>query len=198
MGHTAVKCGIKAGHLEYARIRLLAGFNSADRLGQMLRVNGDKFAERLQQRRIYGLRLAVAAAAVNDPMPHGLQASVVLVLMQPGEQRLQRSRVIGQVALLIEERCAPGIGNLYPTAGEANPFRLGRDVQPFLIAHIVQGCLQAGRAGVDGQYPPGVLVSHSAVAFQIPRSTRGIAACCQMETFQPGFVSISETLTISR
>ena len=97
---------------------------------------------------------------MHHPVPHRVEVQVWAVASQPRQHRLQRGTVIRKVAPLVDQGRAVGVREAQSTPGNADPLDLARENPRLFPARLVQGNLQAGRAGVDRENLPGGLVGH--------------------------------------
>src|SRR6476661_552845 len=116
----------------------------------MLRVDRHQIAERRHHLVGDPLRITIAAATMYQPVPDRIERQIWLRLLQPGEERSERSAMVRKVATLIEQRRTISSGDAELCIGVTDPFRPDRD--PALVATLalVERGFDAGRPGVQG------------------------------------------------
>ena len=67
-----------------------------------------------------------------------------IVLLEPGERRLQRRFMIGHVGAPVEQCSAMSIGDAHAITGEADPAHVERQDERLFLAHFIERRLQAG------------------------------------------------------
>jgi hypothetical protein len=113
---------IEARHLRNVRVCAPDGLDYADRLWQMLCIEGHERAEIVEHRAGDQGWFAVSAASLHHPLPNRAQTFVQALASEPGEKGLQGSGVVRYCVRTVEEYGALRIDNTETAIGAPDPF----------------------------------------------------------------------------
>ena len=159
-GHVPVERRVEASHLRKARVSLDRSLDRLDGLGHVIGRDRYQFSEGGDQLGGDPLRFTVVDATVDHPVPHRVEVQLRSEASQARQRRPERGTVIREVAPLVDQGRAVGVGEAESPLGDADPLDLAREDARLFPTPLVKGDLQAGRAGVDRQDLPGGLVGH--------------------------------------